>query len=429
MHADDVERTLRARSLPIPAPEGEDWIAPAYHGFSIANLPSTIAALLGADLPLTLPALPREVWESWGAGLRRVVLVIVDGLGYNQLRRQWTAGDGQVLSELASAGTLLPLTSVFPSTTDAALMSLQTGVAPGTHGWLAWEMYLREVGTAANGVLLCPIWSRHRDLLLDWGLKPERLVTTPTLAMQLGAAGIQTVALASRQFEGSGFSQMLYRGTGQMWGHAQASDFWTQLRQILRLTAGEKTYISAYWSELDTAGHLYGPGSDEWQAEIRTVCQLLAGELLARLSPAERDGTLLLITADHGQILIPPDQIVTADEHAALLAELFVPVVGEARAAFVHPRPGRASAVQDYLTGAFPGRFHVVPSAWALDAGLMGHPICDEAYSRAGELLVLGRGSSVLQRSKPRGRLAGRHGGLSAEEMLVPLIGVRLDAL
>jgi len=429
MTAIDTENTLRARSLPVPLPPGEDWIAPAYQDLSIANLPSTIASLFGVELPDALPTLPQHLLQGWRAGLYRVVLIILDGLGYRLLGRRWADGDGQALSDLASAGTLFPLTSVFPSTTDAALMSLQTGVAPGTHGWLAWEMYLREVGMAANGVLLCPIWSRHRDLLLDWGLTPETLVSTPTLASRLSAAGIETAALASRQFEGSGFSRMLYRGMGQMWGHFHASDFWVQLREILHETAGQRAFVSAYWSGVDTIGHGYGPGSAQSQAEFRAVGHFLGQEFLGRLSAAEREGTLLLITADHGQVHVPANQIVTADEDPELSRHLMVPVVGESRAAFIHPRAGRAEAVRSYLTGAFPDRFQVVGSAEALDSGLMGRPVSDETYSRAGDLLVLARGENALQRTRSRGPLVGRHGGLSADEMLVPLIAARLEAL
>ncbi|HNS49755.1 MAG TPA: alkaline phosphatase family protein [Anaerolineae bacterium] len=429
MRADEIENTLRAQSLPIAVPQGEDWVAPAYQGLSIANLASTIAALLGVDLPGALPALPRETWNDWAAGLRRVVLVIMDGLGYPLLRSRLAAGDGEALARVADAGSLIPLTSVFPSTTAAALVSLQTGVAPATHGWLAWEMYLREVGTAANGILLCPIWSRHRDLLLDWGLRPETLIKVPTLASCLGASGIQTAALASRQFEGSGYTQMLYRGMAKYWGHAHASDFWTLLRRILLDTSDQRAFVSAYWSGIDTIGHSYGPDSDYWQAEFRTMCHLLEHEFLARLSPAEREGTALLITADHGQLNVPPDQVIRADDDPVLSGHLLVPVVGESRAAFLHPRPGRADLIREHLTTGFPGRFEVVSSAAAMDSGLFGSPTCDESYSRSGELLVLGRGRTALLRTRPRLPLLGKHGGLSADEMLVPLVATRLEAL
>jgi hypothetical protein len=71
----------------------------------------------------------------------------------------------------------------------------------------------------------------------------------------------------------------------------------------------------------------------------------------------------------------------------------------------------------------------VLDSVEALETGLMGKPITDETYARAGELLVIPRGNHALQQSQPPVSLIGRHGGLSEEEMLVPLIGARLEGL
>lgn len=424
-----IEQHLLERSLPDFLPVDANWVLPHYDGLSIANLPATIAALLGSNLPGALPPLPRELWDDWLPELRRVVLVVVDALGLRLLQGAWAAGDGHPFSRLAEAGRLVPLTSVLPSTTDAALISLRSGRPPAEHGWLAYEMYLRELGIASNAIVLRPVWGGGSDMLLDWGLDPEEMVTVPTLPQRLAADGIESRGVLAAYLRKSGFSQMLYRGTAEVRGHAQASDLWVQLRHVLAETRGQPAFISAYWGGLDNVAHIYGPDSDSWRAEFRSTSHLLEHEFLALLPEEDREGTLLLLTADHGQIYVPEEHIVTADEDRELSRHLLVPIMGESRAAFVHPRPGHAGAIRSYLEDAFPGWFAVVDSAQALDAGLMGLPVTDEAYARAGELLVLGRGDHALQRSKPGISLLGRHGGLSPEEMLVPLIGTRLEAL
>jgi hypothetical protein len=437
MDAATIEQTLLSRQLPDLLPPTEGWVLPHYDGLSIANLPPTIAALLGGALvsppgtsPLgALPPLPGELWADWADGLRRVVLVILDALGYRKLQEMWAAGEGQPFSGLAEAGRLVPLTSVFPSTTDAALVSLGTGRPPAEHSWLAYEMYLRELGIAANAILLCPVWTRQSDLLLRWGLEPETLVPVPTLAQHLAQEGIVSRAVLQTFYQNSGFSQMLYRGFAEIRGHRHASDFWTRLRQLLAETRGQRTLLTAYWSGLDTLAHAYGPDTELLEAEFRTVSHLLGQEFLARLPAEDREGTLLLITADHGQIRVPSEQILIASEDPGLSRHLLVPIVGESRAAFVYPRPGRAGAVREYLERMFPGWFVILDSAEALEAGLMGRPIADETYARAGELLILPRGNHALQRAPLQVALVGRHGGLTQDEMLVPLIGTRLEAL
>jgi hypothetical protein len=437
MDARDIEQTLLNRTVPGLLPPDEGWVSPHYDGLSIANLPATIATLLESPpsksseqvLPGALPPLPHELWADWAPGLRRVVLVILDALGYRMLRGMWARGEGRTFFDLAEAGLMVPLTSVFPSTTDAALVSLSTGRPPAEHGWLAYTMYLRELGIAANAILLCPVWTRKPDLLLDWGLELETLIPIPTMAERLAAKGVTTGAVFSAHFKGTGFSTMLYKGVAEIRGHLHASDFWGQLRHLLAETRGQRALLTAYWSGLDTLAHAYGPYTDLCEAELRTVSHLLARELLASLPHQDREGTLLLITADHGQIHIPPEHILTASEDPTLTRHLMVPIMGESRAAFVYPRLGRAEAIRSYLTSTYPGWFTVLDSAQALEAGLMGKPISDETYARTGELLVLPHGDHALQQAQPSVSLVGRHGGLTQEEMLVPLLGVRLEAL
>jgi hypothetical protein len=424
-----IEHTLLSHPLPELLPADQGWVMPHYSGLSIANLPSTIAALLGGDLPGALPPLPRELWADWLPNLRCVVLVVLDALGYRMLQGMWTSGEGEALSSLASAGRVVPLTSVFPSTTDAALVSLRTGCPPAQHGWLAYLMYLRELGIASNGILLCPMWTRQSDLLLDWGLEPDGLIPVPTLAQRLESMDVNTGAVLSVHFAKSGFTRLLYRGVSTLRTHHHASDLWGQTRRLLAEKRGERALLTIYWSGLDTLAHAYGPHDYLWAAEFRSVCRLLQEEFLARLPAEDREGTLLLITADHGQIHVPPANVLSAMKDRELSKHLFVPIVGESRAAFVYPRYGRAQAIRDHLQAEYPGRFTVLDSAQALDAGLMGLPVYDETYARAGRLLVLPNGNHALQHYQPAVSLIGRHGGLSQDEMLVPLIGARLEAL
>ena len=429
MDVQQIEQTLTDRQLPPLLPPDEGWVLPHYDGLSIANIPSTIAALLGTSLPGALPALPEEMWAEWLPGLRRVVLVIIDALGYRMLQRMSALGYTHGFSDLARAGRLIPITSVFPSTTDAALVSLSTGRPPAEHGWLAYTMYLRELGIAANAILLSPVWTRTTDQLLDWGLESSALIPVPRLAERLASERVITGAVFYAGFENSGFSTMLYQGVAERRGHLHASDLWVQLRRLLAETRGGRAFITAYWSGLDTLAHAYGPDTEHCAAEFEAMNHLLSRQFLTSLSAEDREGTLLLITADHGQIHIPPGMILNADQDPKLSRHLMVPITGESRAAFIHPRPGRSQAIRDHLEEIYPNWFVVRDSVEVLEAGLLGKPIADETYARAGELIVLPRSTRALQQTEPSVTLVGRHGGLTPEEMLVPLIGARLEAL
>ena len=80
------------------------------------------------------------------AGVRRIAVVLVDGLGYHLL--PLAAPVAPTIADVLAGrlGTLLELTSPFPSTTPVSLVSLGTGVPPGQHGQLG--VFLAIPGTA-----------------------------------------------------------------------------------------------------------------------------------------------------------------------------------------------------------------------------------------------------------------------------------------
>ena len=61
-------------------------------------------------------------------------------------------------------------------------------------------------------------------------------------------------------------------------------------------------------------------------------------------------------------------------------------------------------------------------------SGLLGSALDERTPSRLGELLVLARNSAYLWWAADEDRMRGRHGSLTRDEMLVPLLVARLDA-
>ncbi len=192
--ATQIEHTIRHHRLPgLEEHLPEELILPHYGGYSIANLPATIAGLLGVELADAAPPLPTHLWADLAMGVRCVVIVILDAVGYLHLQRI-LAEEDSVLRRLAQAGRLVPLTSVFPSTTVAALTTLWTGRTPGGHGFVGTKLLLSQQGLLANMIGLAPVAHRQPEELLGWGWVTEEFVTVPSLAQQLTDGGVQTVA-------------------------------------------------------------------------------------------------------------------------------------------------------------------------------------------------------------------------------------------
>jgi len=428
--ATEIEHVLRTHRLPGL---GEDlpstFVMPHYGGYSIANLPPTVARLLGVEMQDAAPPLAEELWAGLAPGVRRVVLVVLDALGYLHLRRA-LAEEESALGNLAQAGRLFPLTTVFPSTTVAALTTLWTGQAPLAHGFVGTRLLLSEHGMLANMLHLSPATHRQSNALLDWGWAPEDFVPVPSLGQRLTAAGVETVAHTHLPFLGGGLTRVFMRGMAHMRGHIGFSDMWINLRHTLCERPGERLFASAYWGGIDSASHVYGPAGEPCRAALRHLSRSLEEDFLARLPADAREGTLLIITADHGQTETPPERAVQLPAHPALRRMLLLPPAGEPRAAYLYLRTGQAEALRAYVAEHLAERFILIETERALAAGLFGpgEP-SPETRSRLGDRLLLARNDSRLLEKEEKYPLHGHHGSLTAEEMMAPAIIVRLDGV
>jgi hypothetical protein len=426
-----LETHLRAHTLPQiqdRLPDGE-FVLPHYDGLGIANLPATIAGLFGAKLPGTCPPLQEDLWADWCDGLQRVVLVVIDALGYLQLRSAMAADDELVFHQLAQAGRLLPITSTFPSTTNTVLTTLWTGYSPATHGVLAYELYLRELGVAASALFFWPVHHRQRDSLADWGIDDQTFVPVPSLPEQLLAHGITTRTFISKAYSNSMLSRIHRRGVRQTYPFVSGGDMWLGLRDVIEQHKQEKLLLTAYWDTIDGITHQCGPDDDAWSVELCGLSWMMRTGFLERLTAEQRRGTLLLITADHGGLSTPPQAAIRLDHHPELGNALSLPPLGESRVLFLHTRGDTLDRVQSYVEQQLNDAFVLLTRKQVLDSGILGPgPVYEETPHRLGDLVGLARGSHYLARNEHQAKMLGRHGGLSPDEMLVPLIGVRLDA-
>jgi len=417
-------RSLLIRELGLP----DEFVLPHYD-LSIANVPATVAALLGSSLPGALPPLPNALWEDPAGIIQRVVCVILDAVGWLRFRRYILDEPNQSFARLARAGRFFPITSVFPGTTTSALTSLWTGYAPAQHGVVGHNLYLREFGLVVDTLGFCPAGEPRRGQMIERGLIPEEFPCVPGLAETLRDQCITTRTLIHHSLMCSGLSRLCFRGVAEVAGYITAADMWVCAREMLRHHLDEKLLMVLYHSDVDAISHYRGPDSPSWRAELRSLAASLQDEFLGRLTSEERSATLLLITADHGQTAGRADSSVLLSDHPELLDCLLLPPTGGPRAPYLYARQGRLETARGYLRHHLADRFAIVDSAAALAAGLLGpgRP-ARETPCRLGDLTVLARGHYLLDHRQREEPLLGLHGGLSAWEMLAPCLLARLDA-
>jgi predicted AlkP superfamily pyrophosphatase or phosphodiesterase len=402
------------------------FIHPDYQGGSILNLPSSICQFLGAD-PLGASPLRPELMVAANDRVRRVILVLVDALSLDRMQRWMTDGTAPVWSRLAEQGKLAAITSIVPSTTAAALTSLWTGRSPAEHAIVGYELWLKEYGLVSNMITHSPMsFSNDAGSLARAGFIPERFLDLPTLGPHLTTSGIRSYALQHRSILHSGLSQMYFKDVS-LHGFLTPSELWVNLRHLVESNPRQKQYFWVYTGQIDHFAHYYHPDDERTAAEFGDFSWTFEQQFLDKLSPALHQGTLILLTADHGMIATEKSAHFDLRNHPDLTRLLHILPTGENRLMYLFIRPGHTEQVRSYFDHTWPGQFSFIDPSEAVSKGLFGpgtpHPRLSD---RLGDLIVAAHNDAYLWWADKENPLVGRHGGLSPEEMIVPLLSVEL---
>jgi hypothetical protein len=379
-------------------------VFPDYVGHGLLNLVASCASACGARP--AHPTLSGTHLEHLSQA-RNVVLLIVDGLGYNYLAAR--AG-----SRLHS-GLAARLTSVFPSTTASAITTTFTARAPAEHGLTGWYTWFPEVDA-----VVAPLPFKLRgtqDTPEMRGIQPAALYAGDPM---FDALGVSNFVVSPTDIIDSGYNRH-YCGRATRIGYMGMAGLVSQTEAAVK-SSGARKFIYSYTPEFDACAHRFGVDSPQTASVFGAIDEAVSS-LLARLSGTD---TALVVTADHGFIDCPPDHALDLDECPDLRNLLRLPLTGERRAAFCHVLPGRqeefAARARDWLDG----RADIVSGTSLVDAGYFGpgprHP---QLHERAGDVALLMRGSWTVKDWLPgehRTLHIGNHGGLSPDEMYIPLV-------
>jgi predicted AlkP superfamily pyrophosphatase or phosphodiesterase len=359
-----------------------ELLLPSYGGPCITNV---VPALL--QPPDRAPDwLPAAAFEA-----ERVVLLVIDGLGWTQLAERTALTP--TLAGLEGG----PITTVAPSTTATALTSITTGLPPGQHGVVGYRM-------AVDGEVLNVLrWNTAAGDARQ-SIPPAKIQGHPAFG------GQRPPAVTRAEFATSGFTAAHLDQT-RFTGYRTLG---TLVAEVVRLARAGEPLVYAYYEGLDKVSHEYGLGAP-YDEELRWIDHLVAA-LLESL-PA---GTVLLVTADHGQVEVGdhvlelPGDVLT---HVAMQS-------GEGRFRWLHARSGRGPALLEAATELLGEHAWVRSRAEAMAEGWFGPVVTPTAEGRLGDVLLAAKGDVAFHDPNDTGpyELVGRHGSVTEDEMLVPLL-------
>jgi len=371
---------------------------PDYLGNGFANLVASLVESRGGT-PRHPPLAALPFAEIRAA--RNIIFLIIDGLGDNYLNAN--GAGGQLARHRRGA-----ISAVFPSTTASAITTSFTGATPLEHGLTGWFTYFSEAACVG-----APLPFQRRGEKTSLGIAPERIFVERSL---FDALAVRSIVVSYRPIIDSLYNRH-HCGRAERRAYDTLAGFVDQTVHAVQ-SGPDRKLVYAYWPEFDTLAHRHGVAS----AEVRThfvALDAAFGKLLARLAGSD---SLVVLTADHGFIDCPPGESVELPPALAVL--LRFPLCGERRVAFCHVREENyfLEKAKQFLAD----RAEVRPSRELLDEGWFGAGRAHARFAeRIGDVALVMKGRGTVKdwvSGEPRHLHIGNHGGLSEDEMNIPLV-------
>jgi hypothetical protein len=330
------------------------------------------------------------------AGANQVVLLVIDGLGAEQLRER------RSLAPILASGVGGPITSVAPSTTACALTTLVTGQVPAEHGVVGYRLALD--GEVMN--------------VLQWSVRGvDARMSVPASKFQpcqsFPGARVPVPVVTRQDFGPTGFTAAHLGAVDLHRWHTPAG-LVTAVRQ---LTAGGAPFVYAYYEGIDKVAHAEGLGP-YYDDELRAVDRLV-GDVLEALPP----GAVLVVTADHGQVEVGDSVELIGPE----IMDAVTLITGEGRFRWLHVRPGAADDVAQTATALHGDVAWVRTKEQMIAENWLGGEPSPEVAARLGDVALVPFAATAFLDPADTGelRLKARHGSLTPAEMSIPLLGWR----
>ena len=362
---------------------------PDYKGACVSGI---IPALLGPQGTKNIP----DWMPGCVKGARQVVLLVIDGLGWHQLQKN--------LVHCPCLGAMQgsSITTVAPTTTVSALTSITTGLAPAEHGLVGYRI---DMGSRVMQMLR---WGDDKGDLRNM-YPPDLIQPCPPFM------GASVPVLSKAELEGSAFSEAHLRGTRPR-GWRAASSIAVEVGQLLR--AGEK-FVYAYYDGVDKIAHERGFG-EFYEAELRH-----ADTIVKCVQDALTPGSVLIVTADHGQVMVGTNTISPHPEVLAITSYQS----GEGRFRWLHSKSGTQQELLARATQHHGKVAWVVGKEQLIDEGWLGPRLGAATQKRLGDVALVPKDPISFDDPGDSGAfvLQCRHGALTDDELDVPLLASAVE--
>ena len=386
-----------------------DFIFPEYNGKNFINIINSIKHNFGINDGITLE---NKKIKKILLNKEKVVFILVDAFGwkfYNSVRE-----DSKFFKEIRKRGIEEKITSQFPSTTTAHVTSVITGKDVSTHGFFEWFTYDSKINEVFT------------PFLFDYEGK-EEILPKDNLFKELKENGVCSTIITPNYINNSYYSRELFKD-GKVKGYDSVEEMFDILLQGIKKDKGKNFYY-IYYPQIDSIGHEYGMSSYKAYFEINNFIKALDNFYNNVLDKGVNEG-IFILSADHGQMEIKDriylnELIPNIDEYMLKdsKGKSIVPV-GYNRDMFLYIKKEFEIYVYELLKEKFKDKGEIYLVKDLIDKGVFINP-SETFLSRMGNIVIIpydGYGVWWFEKGKYEISLKGSHGGLTKDEMEIPLL-------
>ncbi|HZR42539.1 MAG TPA: alkaline phosphatase family protein [Ktedonobacteraceae bacterium] len=403
------------------------FVKPRYDSYCFSNLPATIEFLLTGKQSTMLPL---DVFGDLPTRYNKVVFFFIDAFGWRFFERY--ADKYSFLKTVLAQGVVSKLTSQFPSTTAAHATCIHTGLDVGQSGVYEWNYYEPLVDDMISPLLFSFAGDKiSRDTIKRSSVPPSLFFPKQTFYQTLQAQGVASHILQYQAYTPSTFSDIVFRGA-TVHPYRTALEAFTRMAELILAKSATPTYYFLYFDRLDAACHNYGPYSRQFE-ETLDICLTTIDQAFYKTVCGKTSDTLLIVTADHGQVKVDPKGTYYLNKQIPGIARMMkmnrkgyalVPA-GSPRDMFLHIKDECVDQVIADVRQRLAGRAEIYRTEDLLKQGFFGLQQPSAAFlQRVGNVVILPYKHETVwwyEEGKFDMHFYGHHGGLTPEEMEIPL--------